>query len=180
MQAYERPAGGVASGQHTSTSSAARVYSPHETREECRTALIGPFCLCACLCACTAAAAVAFVLTPERTMLALEVWLEICSRTVTYVPSILRLAAICLLFLYAWSLNIRGFEKAHIPFRMALGFKKMDGDAHAISSLCKFLFGWLILCLGLHEALLLQDLQRAKNFPLLLFWTAVIMFFGKT
>ncbi len=111
-------------------------------------------------------------------MLEAEVWLDIASRTVLYVPSALRTSAICLLFLVCWGFNIRGFDSSRIPFRAALGFKKHEADFTSLLSFCKLLFVLLLLCFIAHEVLVLEGLPRGGNVPLLLVWISSLLFLG--
>eukprot|EP00042_Codosiga_hollandica_P053930 m.717828 g.717828 ORF g.717828 m.717828 type:complete len:380 (-) comp58809_c0_seq1:155-1294(-) len=106
------------------------------------------------------------------------VWLELVTRAVQYIPPLLRTGGICIIFLCAWGVNVRLFERSRVPVRLALGYKKHDADPLSIFAACKVMFLWLLTCIVLHELLSLQGYERAKNVPVLLFWVVVCVTIG--
>ncbi len=100
---------------------------------------------------------------------------EASSWVVDHVPATFRSAGVCLLFFTFWCLNIYGFERTEVPYRLALGLKKSDADLNLNLSSIKYAWLWFAFCLGLCETATSLGHPRAAHFSALLLWLMLVL-----
>lgn len=99
---------------------------------------------------------------------------DLATGIVLYVPVIFRASAIALLFLCGWGINIRVFERAHIPFRAVLGFQRDDAHASGVFGAARQLTLVLCACFLVHEAFVRRDNEVGMAAAQVTFWVVLV------
>lgn len=101
-------------------------------------------------------------------------FLDLCTDVVIYVPTIFRVSAIALLFMFMWAVNIYGFDKAGIPFRTVLGMPATSAQFSDVMAGIKTLSMLLISSYTLFEVFVSLHMRYAQLLAQMLFWIILV------
>eukprot|EP00056_Hartaetosiga_gracilis_P017844 m.8616 g.8616 ORF g.8616 m.8616 type:complete len:376 (-) comp6156_c0_seq2:220-1347(-) len=99
---------------------------------------------------------------------------DFATDVVVYVPTVFRASAIAILFLYGWTLNVKGFDDCNIPFRRILGLSPDDVQFQQLIHGVHSLTATLIICYFIHEVCFLNSFDVGVSLAQIAFWVLLL------